>query len=67
MFRGNVYLNSVYLNLHKQSHSHLVNGSLNATNVEDALAVGELFDRLRCATRNSALKTGQCRHGPESG
>jgi hypothetical protein len=33
-----------------------MNGSLNAKNVEDALAAGELFDRLRCATRNSALR-----------
>jgi hypothetical protein len=30
--------------------------SLNSKNVKDALAVGELFDHLRCATRIFALK-----------
>jgi len=62
MLRGKVYLDRIYLNFHKQSHS-FVNGSLNAIYVEDALAVGELFDRLRCATRVFALRLGSAATG----
>jgi hypothetical protein len=45
----------------------IVNGFLNAIYVEDALAVGELFDRLRSRFALLRVKTNQCRLWPESG
>jgi hypothetical protein len=41
----------------------VVNGSLNAVNVEVALAVRELFDRLRCAIRINALRLANAATG----
>ena len=54
MLRGKLDLDRVYFDLHNGA-IHLVNGSLNAKTVEDALSVGEQFDRLRCAGSHYAL------------
>lgn len=48
MLRGKVDLDRINFNSHKHFQNSWVNVSLNSDFVEDALSVGEQFDRLRC-------------------
>jgi hypothetical protein len=58
MLRRNTYLDGVYNDLHIKIRLNVVASSTPFA-VEDALAAGELFDRLRCVSARCTLKTGQ--------
>ena len=55
MLKGEVYLDRLNYNGHKTLANLLVNISLDINFVEDALPVGELFDRLRCVNPPNTL------------
>jgi hypothetical protein len=48
MLSGKLYLDGVYFDVHKQSHSFVEWLPQRQNNAEDALSGGERFDRLRC-------------------